>query len=41
MTAASIDIDAIAMAAGKFFLVSKWTEPFDNARPCNPKDWLV
>jgi hypothetical protein len=41
MTATGIDIDAIAVAAGKFFLVSEWAEPFDNAGPGYAKDLLV
>jgi len=38
MTAAGIDIDAIAVAAWEVFLVGKRAIPFDNARPCNAKD---
>jgi len=41
MTATGINIDAIAVAAGKFFLVSEWAEPFDNAGPGYAKDLLV
>jgi hypothetical protein len=41
MTAAGINIDTIAMAAGKFFLVGKWTIPFNNAGPCNINDLLI
>ena len=38
MTATSINIDAIAMAAWEVSLVGERAIPLNNARPCNAKD---
>ena len=41
MTATGINIDAIAVAAGKLFLVSEWAEPFYNAGSCYAKNLFI